>query len=126
MMDINTTPLIDVMLVLLVMLIVTIPVVHHAVHIKVIDTNETTIEKTAESSAETIEIVIEADGSWLWQGEPVANEREIEQRLRQLKTMANQPKLIITPQKNAKYGDVIIIPSIAKRVGLAKLSMAGY
>lgn len=100
MMEMNMTPLIDVLLVLLIMFIITIPVATHAVAIDlpVPDNSDTT------PPVEPIKnkIVLTVDGEILWNGEPIT-ENELMGNLNISKTIQPTPQLQFEPEANASY-----------------------
>jgi biopolymer transport protein ExbD len=120
MMDINMTPLIDVMLVLLIMFIITIPVMTHAVKL---DMPRAT---NAPSSAEPIVINLEIDfdGTVLWNGTPVEIEA-LESYFRREASVEPQPELHIRPSKRAKYDVVARVLASAQRNGMRKIGFVG-
>src|SRR5438045_5666689 len=85
--DINTTPLIDVMLVLLIMLIITIPIQTHAVKLNM------PVGKPPPSTVQpqVVTIDIDFDGTLIWNGEQLAGRPELEARMRAAATAADQP-----------------------------------
>jgi biopolymer transport protein ExbD len=120
MMDINMTPLIDVMLVLLIMFIITIPVMTHAVKL---DMPRAT---NAPSSAEptVINLEIDFDGTVLWNGTPVEIEA-LESYFRREASVEPQPELHIRPSKRAKYDVVARVLASAQRNGMRKIGFVG-
>jgi len=120
MMDINMTPLIDVMLVLLIMFIITIPVMTHAVKL---DMPRAT---NAPSNAEpvVINLEIDFDGTVLWNGTPVELEA-LEGYFRREASIEPQPELHIRPSKRAKYDVVARVLASAQRNGMRKIGFVG-
>jgi biopolymer transport protein ExbD len=120
MMDINTTPLIDVMLVLLVMLIITIPIQLHAVNMDMpVGTPPTNLVKP-----EKIQIDIDEKGVVYWQGLPVSA-AELEQDMVKVAQLQMQPEVHIRPNKNAQYAIFANVISNARRKGLTKIAVIG-
>jgi biopolymer transport protein ExbD len=120
MMDINTTPLIDVMLVLLVMLIITIPIQLHAVNLEMpVGAPPTTIQP------EKIQIDIDERSTVYWQGLPVSAP-ELEQKMELVATMAPQPEVHIRPNKDCSYAVFANVLSSTKRKGLNKVAVIGH
>ncbi len=120
-MDINTTPLIDVMLVLLVMLIITIPVQLHAVNM------ELPVAGTPPANQpkpEKIQIEVTAQGLVLVQGAEVAVV-DLAQRLQPLAGLADQPQVHIRPDKAAPYSVFTSVLATTKRIGLVKVAVVG-
>jgi biopolymer transport protein ExbD len=118
--DINTTPLVDVLLVLLVMLIITIPVQLHTANIEM---------PGAATPPSTPPIVVRLDvtpaGRYLWNGEPVADRTDLEQRLAEAARQPEQPEIHLRPNRMAKYEHVAAALSTAQRVGLVKVGLVG-
>ena len=120
MMDINMTPLIDVMLVLLIMFIITIPVMTHAVKL------DMPRASNAPSLAQPIVINLEIDfdGTVLWNGTPVDIE-SLEGYFRREAANDPQPELHIRPSKRAKYDVVARVLASAQRNGMRKIGFVG-
>ncbi|MBL8513467.1 MAG: biopolymer transporter ExbD [Betaproteobacteria bacterium] len=121
MMDINTTPLIDVMLVLLVMLIITIPIQTHAVKLNMPVGNPPppTVPPVV------IQIDVDFDGTIFWNGETIAGREPLEQRLTSAAATEPQPEIHLRPNKLAQYKDVAMVMATAQRLGLTKLGVVG-
>ena len=120
MMDINTTPLIDVMLVLLVMLIITIPIQLHAVNMDM----PVGTPPANQIKPEKIQIDIDDKGVVYWQGLPVSA-TELEQDMVRVAQLPVQPEVHIRPNKNAQYAIFANVISNAKRKGLTKIAVVG-
>lgn len=120
MMDINTTPLIDVMLVLLVMLIITIPIQLHAVNMHM----PVGTPPAHALQPEKIRIDINDKGMVFWQGLPV-NATELEQSMVRLAQQPIQPEVHIRPHKNAGYAVFVRVIATAKRKGLTRIAVIG-
>lgn len=121
MLDINTTPLIDVMLVLLVMLIVTLPPQRQVTKI---DTPQAATTPQMVKPLEPVRIAIDFDGAVYWNGEAVDREGW-EQRMAVEAKRAEQPEIHIEPHKLAHYGQVAAVMASAQRSGLEKLGVTG-
>lgn len=121
MVDINTTPLIDVMLVLLIMLIITIPIQLHSVNLNM--PAGTPPPPTAEPQVVTIDV--DFDGTVLWNGEALPDRQALEARLAQAAAMPHQPEVHIRPNKLVEYKAVAAVLASAQRLGLTKLGMVG-
>ena len=119
--EINTTPLIDVMLVLLIMLIVTLPAQHHGVKL---DTPCATCNLIAPPPSDPILIAIDFDGSFSWNGVPL-DAAALDRRLAMEARRAEQPEIHIEPHRSAKYGYVVHVMAAAQREGLTKLGVVG-
>jgi len=120
-MDINTTPLIDVMLVLLVMLIITIPVQLHAVNMDLPVAGSPPLNQP---KPERVLIEVTAQGRVSVQGVDV-DVAELEQRLQPLVGAATQPEIHIRPHKTAPYALFTKVLATTKRMGLMKVAIVG-
>ena len=121
MMDINTTPLIDVMLVLIIMLIITIPVQLHSVNLNMpVGTPPPPLKEPV-----VITIDIDFDGTVLWNGEELPDRQALETRLRAVAAQADQPEVHIRPNKLVEYRSVAMVLAEAQRLGVSKLGMVG-
>ena len=121
MIDINTTPLIDVMLVLLVMLIITIPIQLHAVNLNMPVGNP----PPQLVKPEVVKIDIDPSSQIYWNAEVVADRAYLEEKLRVIATVDPQPELHIRPDKRAKYDVVAAVLASAQRLGVTKLGIIG-
>ena len=120
MMDINMTPLIDVMLVLLIMFIITIPVMTHAVKLDMPRaTNAPSLSQPV-----VINLEIDFDGTVLWNGTPVDIEA-LEGYFRREAAIDPQPELHIRPSKRATYDVVARVLASAQRNGMRKIGFVG-
>jgi len=119
--EINTTPLIDVMLVLLIMLIVTIPIQLHAVNL---DLPVATPPPPATPPV-VVGIDIDARGTVLWQGEALADAAALDARLRDAAAAQPVPELHLRPDRDARYEVVAGVLAATKRHGLAKIGIVG-
>lgn len=120
-MDINTTPLIDVMLVLLIMLIITIPIQLHAVNLNMPTGNP----PPSDIKPEVLRIDIDERSTVLWNGEAIADLPEVERRFEQIATQAVQPEVHLRPDRHARYSIVAGVMASAQRSGLTKLGIVG-
>ena len=122
MVDINTTPLIDVMLVLLIMLIITIPIQTHAVKLNM------PIGKPPPTTTQpqVVTIDIDFDGTIIWNGEQLSGRPELEARMRGAAAMADQPEVHLRPNKLVKYRNVAMVMASAQRLGLTKIGIVGH
>ena len=123
MMDINTTPLIDVMLVLLVMLIITIPVMTHAVKLDMPRPDPNPPEKPVEP--EVIDLEIDFDGTILWNGTTVPSLGTLERYFQVEAGKSPQPELHLRPHRRAKYDSVAQVLAIAQRNGIQRIGFVG-
>ncbi len=121
MMDINMTPLIDVLLVLLVMFIITIPVMTHAVKL---DMPRPTNAPQQNVQPVVINLEIDFDGTVLWNGTPVTVD-SLDTYFRREAANDPQPELHIRPNKRASYDVVARVLAAAQRNGLLKIGFVG-
>lgn len=119
-MDINTTPLIDVMLVLLVMLIITIPIQLHAVNLEM----PVGTPPVNNIKPEKIQIDIDERSVVYWQGLPVTAQ-ELEVKMTALSTATVQPEVHLRPNKAASYAVFANVLASTKRIGLTKIAVVG-
>ncbi len=116
--DINTTPLIDVMLVLLIMFIITIPVMTHAVKL---DMPRPTDAPPPPVQPEVITIEIDFDGTVLWNGTAIQDLEVLEKFFRLESRKDPQPELHMRPDKRAKYDVVARVLASAQRNRMKKI-----
>ena len=121
MIDINTTPLIDVMLVLLVMLIITIPIQLHSVNLNLPTGNP----PPPLVKPEVLKIDIDGAGTIYWNGEVVPDRATLEEKITAAAAQAVQPELHLRPDKAAKYEIVAAVMVSAQRLGLTKIGIIG-
>ena len=118
MMDINTTPLIDVMLVLLIMFIITIPIMTHAVKLDMPMPNNAPPPTVR---PEVIDLEVDFDGAVVWNGTVVGNLSTLENYLRQESGKDPQPEIHLRPDRRAKYGQVAVVLAAAQRNHMKKI-----
>jgi biopolymer transport protein ExbD len=121
MVDINTTPLIDVMLVLIIMLIITIPIQTHAVKLNM----PVVTPPPTQVLPEVVTIEVDFDGTMIWNGQVLADRAELELRLRGAAAMPVQPEVHLRPNKLVKYERVAMLMASAQRLGLTKIGLIG-
>jgi biopolymer transport protein ExbD len=121
MVDINTTPLIDVMLVLLIMLIITIPVQTHAVKLNM----PVNAPQQPVKQPEVVNIDVDFDGTILWDGQAVPDRNALEARFQQVAQMADQPEVHLRPNKLVTYKYVAMVMASAQRLGVTKIGLVG-
>ncbi|MBB6100229.1 biopolymer transport protein ExbD [Paraburkholderia bannensis] len=114
--EINMTPLVDVMLVLLIVFMVTIPVIRHAVKI---DLPHASSQKEDTKPAQ-INVSIEADGSVLWDGNAVSDE-QLSAKIAAAAQQEPQPELHLNADRKVQYEKVAQVMSAAQSGGLTKL-----
>lgn len=117
--DVNTTPLIDVMLVLLVMLIVTLPTQNHAVKL---DMPRPTPPPENPVVPEVIDIEIDFDGTIIWnQTTPVPDIATLDSYFRRESAKDPQPELHLRPNRRARYDVVASVMASAQRARMVKM-----
>ncbi len=120
MMEINTTPLIDVMLVLIIMLIITIPIQTHAVKLDMPVGNP----PPPLTPPIVVKLDVDFDGTILWNAVPVTV-AELEPRFIAIAKEAIQPEVHLRPNKLAPYRYVAKVMAAAQRNGVVKMGIVG-
>jgi biopolymer transport protein ExbD len=120
MVEMNTTPLIDVMLVLLIMLIITIPIQLHSVNL------DLPVGRATPPAVlpEITRIDIDAQGFAHWNGERLADQSALEQHLSEAAAKTVTPELHLHPDKAAPYKSVVRVMAAIQRKGLTKVGLA--
>jgi biopolymer transport protein ExbD len=121
MMDINTTPLIDVMLVLIIMLIITIPIQTHAVKMNM----PVGPSSPPPRPPEIVRIDVDFDGTIGWNGTIVADRAELENKLAMVAAQPDQPEVHLRPNKLVSYKVVAMVMASAQRLGVTKIGLVG-
>jgi biopolymer transport protein ExbD len=121
MIDINTTPLIDVMLVLLVMLIITIPIQLHSVNLNLPIGNP----PPPLTLPEVVKIDVDDQSKVYWNGEVVPDRATLETKMTEAAKQSVQPEVHLRPNKLAKYAIVAGVMASAQRLGLTKIGIVG-
>ncbi|MGF6816766.1 biopolymer transport protein ExbD [Paraburkholderia atlantica] len=114
--EINMTPLVDVMLVLLIIFLVTIPALQHAVRI---DLPHASSQPEAVKPAH-VDVVVQADGTVLWDGQPVTDDG-LRARIAHAALATPQPELHLRADRKVPYERVAIVMSAAQSGGLTKM-----
>jgi len=122
MMEINTTPLIDVMLVLLIMFIITLPVMTHAVKLDMPRPNSN--PPPADQITEPVRIGIDFDGTIIWNGN-VVQLSDLEGYFRVEAAKNPQPELHVRPDRRADYDTVAKVLALAQRSGMQRIGFVG-
>lgn len=114
--DINMTPLIDVMLVLLIIFIITLPVITHAVKVDLPrgDTPNAVQQDVA------VDISITAEGKILWNKEPL-DDQQLQQKVAESAVLVPAPTLRVYADKEVRYDRVAHLLAIAQSGGLSKI-----
>lgn len=121
MIEMNMTPLIDVMLVLIIMLIITIPIQNHAVNLNM----PNGAPPPQVTPPTVVNIDIDFDGTILWNGNIVADHAAMEEQLRGVAAIPDQPEIHIRPNKLVAYKEVASVMAAAQRLGVTKIGMVG-
>ena len=116
--DINTTPLIDVMLVLLVTLIVSLPVMTHAVKLDMPQNNN---PPPPDQRPEVIDLEIDFDGTVVWNGTVVQSLGQLEGYFGEESKKDVQPEIHLRPDRRAKYDYVAKVLAAAQRNRMKKI-----
>jgi biopolymer transport protein ExbD len=116
--DMNTTPLVDVMLVLLILFIITLPVMTNSTNLHIGGDGKST-------PREAISLSIDFDGTILWNGAVVEDLAQLERYFATAVAKADQPELHVLPDRRAKYDTVAQVLAIAQRSGMQRIGFAG-
>ena len=121
MIDINTTPLIDVMLVLLVMLIITIPIQLHSVNLNMPVGNP----PPPLIEPEVVKIDIDPESRVYWNGEFLPDRAALEAKITAAAAKQPQPEIHLRPDKGSKYATTAEVMASSQRLGLTKIGIVG-
>ena len=122
MIEMNTTPLIDVMLVLIIMFIITIPVQTHAVKMNMPVNSQ---NAPPPKPPEIVRIDVDFDGTIAWNGETVPDRADLETRLYRVAQLPDQPEVHLRPNKLVTYKYVAMVMAEAQRLGVTKIGIVG-
>ena len=114
---INTTPLVDVMLVLLIIFLITVPVVTHTIPVK-LPSERNQLFKT---HVEDVDLSVNKDGDIFWGQKPLAGTDELLDKLKKVSVLVPQPEVHIRGDQNARYEFVGKVILTAQRAGIAKV-----
>ena len=115
---INTTPLVDVMLVLLIIFLITIPVVTQKVAMSL--PKETNLAR--QTKPENIEISVNKDGDVFWNAQPLADNDALFQRLKKIAVMTPQPEVHIRGDEKTRYESIGRVVFACQRAAILKIS----
>jgi biopolymer transport protein ExbD len=115
---INTTPLVDVMLVLLIIFLITIPVVTQSIAMSL--PKETNIAR--QTKPENVEISVNKDGDVFWNAQPVADSEALFQRLKKIAVLNPQPEVHIRGDEKSRYESVGRVVFACQRASILKIS----
>ena len=121
MVDINTTPLIDVMLVLLIMLIITIPIQLDSVNLNM----PPHAPPPPQKPPDVVTIDVDFDGTILWNNQVIADRLALEQKLEAVAAMPTQAEVHVRPNKLVAYRYVAAVLASAQRLGVSKIGLVG-
>lgn len=122
MVEVNTTPLIDLMLVLIVMLIITLPPQTHAVKL---DMPQNTDAPPPDVKPEVVNILVDFDGSIYWNDSKVTDGEMLTGYLKHAADQQPMPEVHLKPHKLAKYDYVARVLATAQRLGLTNIGIVG-
>jgi biopolymer transport protein ExbD len=121
MIEMNMTPLIDVMLVLIIMLIITIPIQNHAVNLNL----PVGTPPPPSKPPVVVTIDVDFDGTVLWDGQIMPNRPSLERKLQAVAAMPDQSEVHVRPNKLVPYKSVAAVMASAQRLGVLKIGMVG-
>ena len=114
--EINVTPLVDVMLVLLVIFIITAPLLAHSLKLELPQVAAPTVE----TPPQTLQLAIDAEGRYFWDGQPIA-EAELLARLVEASKLPVKPEIQLRADKATRYERIALLLSAAQEAGLTRL-----
>ncbi|KAF1047665.1 ExbD/TolR family protein [Xylophilus sp.] len=114
---INTTPLVDVMLVLLIIFLITIPVATQAITVAL--PSETAVPR--ESKPDTVSLGVDRDGNLYWNTTKVADEDALVERLKTVSVKVPQPEIQIRGDQDTPYHYVARLVKASQRAGIQKV-----
>ena len=119
--EINTTPLVDVMLVLLIIFLITIPVVTSSIAVNL--PREQNLKRDAQQ--ENVIVTVDAQGTTYWFNTPLPDRAALEARLRDAAAQPEQPEVHVRADRKARYEPVAAVLTSAQRAGLVKIGLVG-
>jgi biopolymer transport protein ExbD len=117
--ELNATPLIDVFLVLLVMLIVTVPIATHSIRLDL-----PVGQPLSRPTVQTIDVEVEYDGRVFWNGEWIASDRELSSRFSDVSRAVPAPVVKVRPDTRTPYERVAQVLAAAQRAHVARLALS--
>ncbi|MGY5394689.1 ExbD/TolR family protein [Acinetobacter sp. NigerLNRRAM0016] len=121
MLDVNMTPLIDVMLVLIIMFIITIPIPNNAININL--PNGTPPPQSNEKPPEIINLKLDAQGNIFWNDQPVENKQALESLLMTVAKKSEQDQIKLQPDRMTEYKQVAMVMAMAQRLNITKIGI---
>lgn len=120
MLEVNMTPLIDVMLVLIIMFIITIPTPNNAININL---PNGTPPPTQEKPPEIIDLRVDATGQVFWNDQAVADRIALDNLFRSVSLKKEQDQIKLKPDPQAEYKNVAMVMAMAQRLGVTKIGI---
>ena len=121
MIEMNMTPLIDVMLVLIIMLIITIPIQNHSINLNMPAGNP----PPPLAPPVVVNVDVTADGSVLWDGVIVPDRAALQTKMQLVAAQQTQPEVHLRPNKSVAYKSVAAVMASAQRAGVTKIGLVG-
>ncbi len=121
MLDVNMTPLIDVMLVLIIMFIITIPMPNNAININL--PNGAPPPQSNEKPPEIINLKLDAQGKIFWNDQPVENKQALENLLMTVAKKSEQDQIKLQPDRMTEYKQVAMVMAMAQRLNITKIGI---
>ncbi len=121
MMEMNMTPLIDVMLVLIIMLIITIPIQNHAINLNMPAGNP----PPPLTPPVVVTVDVDFDGTVLWDGVVVPDRAALEAKMQAVAATPTQPEVHLRPNKLVPDKSVAAVMASAQRLGVTKIGLVG-
>ncbi len=119
--DVNMTPLIDVMLVLIIMFIITIPIPNNAININL--PNGAPPPQSNEKPPEIINLKLDAQGKIFWNGQPVENKQALENLFMTVSKKSEQDQIKLQPDRMTEYKQVAMVMAMAQRLNITKIGI---
>ncbi|MFU9046981.1 ExbD/TolR family protein [Acinetobacter tibetensis] len=119
--DVNMTPLIDVMLVLIIMFIITIPIPNNAININL--PNGAPPPQSNEKPPEIINLKLDAQGKIFWNGQPVENQQALENLFMTVSKKSEQDQIKLQPDRMTEYKQVAMVMAMAQRLNITKIGI---
>ncbi|MGQ9374329.1 ExbD/TolR family protein [Acinetobacter tandoii] len=119
--DVNMTPLIDVMLVLIIMFIITIPIPNNAININL--PNGAPPPQSNEKPPEIINLKLDAQGKIFWNDQPVENKQALESLFMTVSKKSEQDQIKLQPDRMTEYKQVAMVMAMAQRLNITKIGI---
>jgi biopolymer transport protein ExbD len=119
--DVNMTPLIDVMLVLIIMFIITIPIPNNAININL--PNGAPPPQSNEKPPEIINLKLDTQGKIFWNGQPVENKQALENLFMTVSKKSEQDQIKLQPDRMTEYKQVAMVMAMAQRLNITKIGI---